>query len=315
MELQKLRTLVIAGAGLMGASMAQQFAGAGYPVTLYDISQQALEKGRQLIALNQSQAVESGASTHAQAEALQGRIAYTTDKACFNRCQLVVESIVEDMAIKQDFWREVSALTPPDCVLATNTSGLSITAIATAVQNPGRFVGMHWFNPAHLIPLVEVISGQETAPETAEFIYALAESIGKKPIRVQRDAPGFIANRLQLAILREALHIAESGIGSIEDVDRCMKYGLGLRYACLGPFEVCDLGGLDTFYHIAQYLFGDLSNASQPTPLLADLYQSGAYGVKTGRGFYDYPDGKADAAVKERDRLFLKAKGILDGED
>ncbi|MGI6115013.1 3-hydroxyacyl-CoA dehydrogenase family protein [Luoshenia tenuis] len=315
MELQKLRTLVIAGAGLMGASMAQQFAGAGYPVTLYDISQQALEKGRRLIALNQSQAVESGASIPTQAEALRGRIAYTTDKECFGRCQLVVESIVEDMAIKQDFWREVSALTPPDCVLATNTSGLSITAIATAVQNPGRFVGMHWFNPAHLIPLVEVISGQETAPETAEFVYALAESIGKKPIRVQKDAPGFIANRLQLAILREALHIAESGIGSIEDVDRCMKYGLGLRYACLGPFEVCDLGGLDTFYHIAQYLFPDLSDVKQPTPLLTGLYQSGAYGVKAGRGFYNYSAGKADAAVKERDRLFLKAKGILDGED
>lgn len=315
MKLQDLHEIAIAGAGLMGASMAQQFAGAGYPVALYDISQQALEKGRQLIALNQSQAVESGAFTPSQSEAVQGRIAYTTDKACFNRCQLVVESIVEDMAIKQDFWREVSALTPPDCVLATNTSGLSITAIATAVQNPGRFVGMHWFNPAHLIPLVEVISGQETAPETAEFIYALADSIGKKPIRVQKDAPGFIANRLQLAILREALHIAESGIGSVEDVDRCMKYGLGLRYACLGPFEVCDLGGLDTFYHIAQYLFPDLSDVKRPTPLLAGLYQSGAYGVKAGRGFYDYSAGKADAAVKERDRLFLKAKGILEGEN
>ena len=147
------------------------------------------------------------------------------------------------------------------------------------------------------------VTFEKTAPETADFLYDLALRIGKKPVRVNKDAKGFLANRLQLAVLREALHIVESGIGSPEDVDACMKYGLGLRYAGFGPFEVCDFGGLDTFYHISEYLFPDLSDAKEPFGLLQDRFERGEYGVKTQRGFYVYEDGKAEAAIARRDKL------------
>ncbi len=137
---------------------------------------------------------------------------------------------------------------------------------------------MHWFNPAHLIPLIEVVKGEKTSESTMDELYDLSVFLGKKPIRVRKDVPGFIGNRIQLAILRESLHMVENGIGDIEDVDRCMKYALGFRYACLGPFEVCDMGGLDTFYHIASYLNADLAD---------------------------------EEAIKKRDQLYMKLSKLL----
>lgn len=306
MKPEALQRIVIGGAGLMGASMAQAFAHFGFSVTLYDISEAALEKGKELIALNQKDWVELGLIGEENSERLQESLRFTTDRSVFRNCGLVVESIVEKLEVKQSFWREVSELAGTDCVFATNTSGLSITAIAEAVRGPERFAGMHWFNPSHIVPLVEVIQGEKTAQETADFLYDLALRIGKKPVRVKKDAKGFLANRLQLAVLREALHIVESGIGSPEDVDACMKYGLGLRYAGFGPFEVCDFGGLDTFYHIAEYLFPDLSDAKEPFGLLCDCFGQGEYGVKTQKGFYSYEDGKAEAAIARRDKLLAR---------
>ena len=164
---------------------------------------------------------------------------------------------------------------------------------------------MHWFNPSHIVPLIEVISGDNTVPATAEAIYEFSKIIGKQPIYVKKDAPGFIANRLQAAILREALHIRDQGIGDFEDIDGAMKYGLGFRYACLGPFEVVDQGGLDIHRHIATYLWEDLCDDKGPDGLFEELYQSGKHGVKSGAGFYDYSGDKADKAIKKRDAMYL----------
>ncbi len=305
------REIVIAGAGLMGSTMSQLFAHSGYHVTLYDISEKALEKGRNMIALNQSEQVKWGALTKETSEKIQSLLAFTTEKDCFKSCDLVVESIVENLEIKKHFYQEISALTKQTCILATNTSGLSIEAISKAVCHPERFAGMHWFNPAHLIPLVEIISAPLTCSDTADFLYELAEKIGKKPIRVKKDALGFIANRLQLAVLREAIYMAEEGIGSIEDIDRCMKYGLGFRYACYGPFEVCDFGGLDTFYHISEYLFSDLCDAKAPQKLLASHFEKGEFGVKSKKGFYDYSGKKDEEAIRARDEMYLKMSNLL----
>ena len=169
---------------------------------------------------------------------------------------------------------------------------------------------MHWINPPHLIPLVEVVSGEETARETADFVYDLALRLGKKPIRV-KDIPGFVLNRLQLAVFREALSIVESGAAGLEDIDGAMKYGLGLRYACLGPFETVDLGGVDVFYKIASYLFDDLENRGDVPDMLKSLYENGCLGVKSGRGFYNYAGGKAEKAVKDRDRRIIRVTDAL----
>lgn len=309
--MRKCKKIIIAGAGLMGTSMAQIFAQHGYEVTIYDVVESGLEKSKNLIRINQEEQVKSGDIAKEESLSLQKRLHHTTEKDCFKDCDLVVESIVEVMDIKHAFWGEISKLVPEDAVLASNTSGLSITRIAEAIYKPERFAGMHWYNPAHIIPLIEVIKGDYSATETVDYLYDLALMLGKEPIRVNKDVPGFIGNRIQLAILREALYLVESGVGTYEDIDRCMKYALGFRYACLGPFEVCDMGGLDTFYHIAEYLYPDLSDAKEPEKTLKDLYEAGEYGVKAKKGFYDYSNGKDEKAIRSRDDLYIKMSKLL----
>ena len=305
-----VKRIVIAGAGTMGSSMGETFAKYGYDVTLYDIFPSALEKAGNLIRLNQETEVAEHVVTPEESAALLERIRYSEDKACFEGADLVVEAILEKLDVKHAFWAEISALVPEDAILASNTSGLSITAIAEVVKRPERFGGMHWINPPHLIPLIEVIQGKKTDDATAAAIRDMALAVEKKPVIVQ-DAPGFALNRIQLAVLRECLHIVEQGIATPEAVDDVMKYGLGMRYACLGPFEVCDLGGLDIFYNIASYLFADLADEKVPFGMLADRFEKGQYGVKTAAGFYDYAGGKDAEKIKYRDRMFTKISKCL----
>ncbi len=170
---------------------------------------------------------------------------------------------------------------------------------------------MHWFNPSHLILLIEIIKGDQTLESVAQTIKELSLHIGKKPVIVQKDVLGFAANRIQFAVLREALYLVEQGVISKEDIDSVMKYGLGFRYACLGPLEVADFGGLDTFYHISDYLMKDLCNDTQIPSELAKLYDEGHYGVKSQQGFYDYHEGKDHEAIKHRDDQLLKLYNAL----
>lgn len=303
-------TIGIAGAGTMGASMAQSFAKCGCTVLLYDMLPKALEKAKALAELDQETEVAEGQLTEAESAALLGRIGYHQSMDALAGADFVIEAIREDMDTKKTFWQAVSALVGPACVLASNTSGLSISQMAAAVRDPGRFCGMHWINPAHIIPLVEVVQGEETRPEAAQAVYNLALLAGKKPVMV-RDAPGFVLNRIQLAVIRECLHIAQAGIASMEDIDKVMKYALGLRYACLGPFEVVDLGGLDIFDSIAGYLFKDLGDEKESFYALREHVEKGEYGVKTGRGFYDYSGGKAEQAIRHRDEMYTKVARVL----
>ena len=309
----EIKQIVIAGAGLMGASMGQIFARGGYSVTLYDIAPEGIGKARELVAINQRALIEQGGINKAQSEETLSRMSYTMNMEDFEKADFVIEAIVENMAVKLDFWEKASMVVSEDIVLATNTSGLSITEIAKAVHEPERFCGMHWINPPHIVPLVEVIGGARTGEKAIEIVRDLALSVNKHPVMVHGDPKGFILNRIQFAILREALHIVESGYATVKDVDDVMKYGLGMRYACIGPFETADLGGLDTFYRISSYLFADLSDAKEVPGTLAHLYQEGAFGTKTGRGFYNYGNGGAERAIAKRDRDFLKISKCLYG--
>jgi 3-hydroxybutyryl-CoA dehydrogenase len=303
--------IVIAGAGIMGASMGQIFARWGYLATLYDIVQEGLDKGRELIAINQRSLVDQGDLSEDLSREVLSRISYTTEMSAFKEADFVIEAIVENLDVKRDFWKEASRLAPDGAVLTTNTSGLSITEISAAVRLPERFCGMHWVNPPHIVPLVEVIQGKSTLEETVETVREVALSVHRYPVTVRGDPRGFLLNRLQFAVLREALHIVESGYASTKDVDDVMKYGLGMRYACVGPFETVDLGGLDTFYRVGSYLFGDLSDVKTVPEPLAALYREGAYGTKSGRGFYDYGNGGAERAIEKRDKDFLKVAKCL----
>ena len=312
--LENIQNVFIAGAGVMGSSMAQLFAKCGYQVTLYDVSEQALVKSRELMEVNLGAAVETGRMSPETAQKIRAGIGYTQDPQDFARADYVVEAIIENMEIKKKFWSQISAIVMETAILTSNTSGLSLTEMAEAVRLPGRFCGMHWLNPPHICPLIEVIRAKETDEETMETVRAMALDIRHFPVTLNREVPGFLVNRFQFAILREAMSLVESGVASMEDIDNVFKYGLGLRYACLGPFEIADLGGLDTFYKIASYLFADLSDTGEVHALLADHYNNGEFGVKSGKGYYEYADGRDKEMIAYRDKMFLKVSDCLYGD-
>lgn len=304
------KKVVMAGAGVMGASLAQVYALAGYETYVYDIYEAGLEKGKHLIALNQEMMVKEGLITEEESKAACDRMEFTLDKECFRDCCLVVESTVERMDIKQNFFAEISEIAPKEALLATNTSGLKISEIAKACKHPERFMGQHWLNPPHLLPLCEIIAGEKTSPENVQKMRKLVEGLGKQPV-VVADINGFIINRIQFAVLREALHIVDIGAATIEDVDTVLKAGMGLRYAALGPFGVADFGGLDTFDHINSYLNAELDDSKVGNKRLHEMVEAGKLGVKSGQGFYDYSGDKADEAIRERDRLYIELAKVL----
>ena len=308
--MREIKTVAIAGAGTMGASMAETFAKFGYDVISYDIFEAALEKAEKLISINQETEREHGLVSAEESEALMKRIRYTTNIQELEAADFVVEAVLEKLDIKHKFWEEASRIVGEDVVLCSNTSGLSISAIAEVVKNPERFAGMHWINPPHIIPLIEVIKGAKTTDEAAQTVYDLCLALDKKPVIV-KDAPGFALNRIQLAILRECFYIVDQGIASAEDVDKVMKYALGVRYACLGPLEVADHGGLDIFYNIASYLWEDLCDAKAPFGLLKESFENGNFGVKSGQGIYDYSGDKYKEAIKYRDEMYTKVSKCL----
>lgn len=304
--MREINKVFVAGSGTMGMSIAQAFADKLYDVTVYDIAEKSIEHGKKLLALNQEALIKSGKSTPEHSKEVVEHIKFTTNINDAKDTDFVTESVVERLEIKHDFWNKLSAVVNEDILLTTNTSGLSITAIAEVVNCPERFVGMHWFNPPHIIPLIEVINGDKTDDDNAQAVYELAKKLGKKPIRVKKDVSGFCANRVQFTILRELLHLVEDEVVSFEDADNVMKYGLGLRYACLGPFEIADMGGIDTFRNISDYLFADLDDTKDGSPIFRQLVEEGKLGVKAGAGIYDYSGGKADKAIKERDEKYMK---------
>ncbi len=304
------KKVVVAGAGTMGASLAQVYGLAGWDVVLYNRSESGLKRAENLIALNQKTLVEEAIVTPEESEAMLERIQMSTDKQAFADSALVVENIVENLSAKRAFWAEISPLTPEDALLSTNTSGLHISEIAEAVARPERFMGQHWINPPHLLPLCEIVVGNKTGEEYVRKMRELVVSLGKQPVIV-KDINGFLVNRIQFALLREALYIVENGFASCEDVDTVLKAGMGLRYAALGPFGVADFGGLDTFEHITSYLNADLCDKKEGSAMLKELVEQGKLGVKTGSGFYDYSGDKAAEAIRERDRMYIELAKVL----
>jgi len=305
-KVEEIKCIAIIGAGVMGSGIAQTFAQAGYSVRLHARRAASLRAARDRIAKNQEGMVRGGLLSEGAARDALARIQGTTSlEEALDGCHFVSESVPEDLTLKQDVFGALDRLAPRDAVLSTDTSGLPISAIASATTRPERVVGFHWMNPPHLMPPVEVIRGEATADAVVDLTCALARRIGRVPIRVEKDVPGFLWNRLQLALIREALHVVEQGIASPEAVDQAITTGLGLRWAAVGPLRLMDLGGLTTFHSVASYLYRDLCRAEEPQQTLTAKVAANETGVRAGRGFYDYPPGGAEAAISARDaRLF-----------
>jgi len=218
-----------------------------------------------------------------------GRIrGVTTLEEAAEGADFVIESIVEDLTIKQEIFGKMERLCSNNTIFASSTSGLTPTAIAQNLKHKDRFIVAHFWNPSHLIPLVEVVPGKHTTQNTTYITSKILDLIGKKPVVLEQEALGFIGNRLQFAMLREALYLIESGIATKEAIDTTIKYALGRRLSTTGPFESADLSGLDVIYNISSYLFQDLCNSTEVAPILRESIDEGKLGAKTGSGFYDW---------------------------
>ena len=316
MKAQDIRAVAVIGAGTMGSGIAGEFARAGCDVRLVDLGDDLLQRGIKMLRDAQKALIEADLLSARQAKSALARIDLLTslETAC-DGVQLVVEAVHEDMTLKQEMFDQLDRLCPKHAVLASNTSGLSIGTIARATERPELVAGMHFWNPPHIIPLVEVTRGQDTSDSTVDLLLGICRRIGKRPILVRYDIPGFVGNRLQFAVLREALHILSQGIASAEDIDAAMTFGPGLRYGLLGPLRTADLGGLDVFHAISEYLFAELGADRHPPALLAELVAANKLGAKAGSGFYEYVDGEPAKITARRDRILLEfLKALNDRE-
>ena len=303
MNLEDIKKIGVIGAGTMGAGVAEIFAEFGYTVILYNRSRAGMERAMERL---RSKGAIDPTSIEKEIDVTGAKIYTTHDLTALAEVDLISESIAENLEVKQDIFRKLDEICDAKTLFTTNTSGLSISQIATVVSYPERFAGVHFFNPPEIVPAVEVIKGTETSDATCKILTDLLKLMKKQPILVQKDIPGFVASRLQFAIVREALHLVDEGIASPADIDAVMKHGLGLRWALLGPLEIADLGGLDIFNTVGSYVAKSLSNATESPKVLQDLVAAGKLGAKTGSGFYDYPQGKASALIAERDEKLLE---------
>lgn len=280
-----MEKVFIIGAGTMGLDIAQVFASAGKDVTVRDINEDIITTASAKLTKGLAKRVEKGKLTEDAKASLLDHIAFMTDFAAARDADLVVEAIVEDIGVKKDVFGQLDALCKPECIFATNTSSISITEIASATGRADRFIGMHFFNPATVMKLIEIIRGVKTSDETYEAIHALAVEIGKEPVEVA-EAPGFVVNRLLVPMINEACFVVESGVASPEDVDTAMK--LGANHP-MGPLALGDLIGLDVCLAIMDSLYDETHDGKyRACGLLRKMVRGGLLGRKTGKGFYAY---------------------------
>jgi len=280
-----IRTIGVVGCGLMGSGIAQVVAESGFPVVVCEVSEDLLGKGLARIEAGLRKAAAKGKMPAERVDETLGRLSGTTRVAELANCDLVVEAVVERLEEKHAVFKLLDGTCPKSTIFASNTSSLSITEMAAGTKRPGRFVGMHFFNPVPLMPLVEVVRSPLTETAVFETVLDLARSLGKTPVRAT-DRTGFIVNRLLVPYLLDGVRAFEQGTGSISDIDQAMKLGCGHP---MGPFTLLDFIGLDTVVLIADIMFDEFKETRfAPPPLLRRMVQAGLRGRKSGRGFYDY---------------------------
>ena len=301
MTLQDVKKIAIIGGGSMGHGCAMVFAAAGYPVGLYSRRAETLQKAVEGMRSDLTFLAERGLGKLEDVEPTMARIATTQDMAeAAADADFVLECVAEDMALKQDTFQKLDQMCKPDAILATNTSVMSPTEIASTSVKRDRIIGTHWWNPPFLIPLVEVVQTEETPKWVIDVTMDLHKAIGKHPIHCKKDVPGFVANRLQHALWREALSIVERGIADAATVDESLKFGPGLRLPVLAPLENADMVGLDLTLSIHSYVLKYLEDSHEPSPLLREKVEKNELGFKTGGVGYQTWTPEEQKALRAR---------------
>ena len=297
-----LRTVVeymdiaVIGAGAMGHGIAQVSARAGHEVVVRDVERELVDEGLAQVEANLEEAVEREKATADEVEATLARLEGTTSLSeAVADADLAIEAVPEDMGIKKDVFQDVEAGAPADAVIATNTSSLSVTELASVLDDASRTLGLHFFNPTHIIPLVEIVVAERTSEKTLAIAEEYVEEIGKTAIEVQ-DTPGFASSRLGAMFSLEAIRMAEAGVASIEDIDRTMRLGYNMP---MGPIELVDHTGVDVNVEVLEYLRDELGERFRPPQLLKRKYRAGKLGKKTGEGFYIWEDGEKVGVSEE----------------
>jgi 3-hydroxybutyryl-CoA dehydrogenase len=281
----EIRAVGVLGCGLMGSGIAQVAAASGYRTLVREVDAEPLAKGRTAIEGSLGRLVSKNKVTAADRDAALGRLTFTTDLLALTECDLVIEAVTEDLALKNRLWGELDGRCPAETIFASNTSSLAIGAMAAATRRPDRFVGLHFFNPVPLMPLVEVVRAVSTSSDTFERSLAFARSLGKETV-VSKDTAGFLVNLLLVPYLLDAVRALERGVGTVTDIDTAMRLGCGHP---MGPLTLLDFVGIDTTVRIAEIMFDEYREARYAAPpLLRRMALAGLYGRKTGKGFYDY---------------------------
>ncbi|WP_292300527.1 3-hydroxyacyl-CoA dehydrogenase family protein [Megasphaera sp.] len=306
-QLKDIKRICNLGCGTMGFGTAIAFAQNGYEVNMFGRKDASIARAMRNIHATLDVMKANDLLTEVEEKELLSHIhGVTSIEDAAKDADFVLESIAEDMDVKQYVYGELEKYLGSDVIFATDSSGLLPTEVASVLKHPERFVVAHFWNPPHLIPLVEVVPGEKTSQETVDITWQLMEKIGKKPVALLKEAPGFVGNRLQFALLREALYCVQEGIATAEAVDLICKYSIGRRLGVTGPLETADLGGLDIFYNISAYLNADLADDKEGSSVMKKCVDEGNLGAKTGTGLYQWKPEELDRIKKTREEVLIE---------
>ncbi|MDQ0272688.1 3-hydroxyacyl-CoA dehydrogenase family protein [Cytobacillus purgationiresistens] len=302
-----IKNITVIGSGVMGTGIAISFAINGYPVVLNDLNDEFLEKAERRIKQDLALLVEEGAVTSTgKADAIKN-IKYTTDLADASKdADFIIEAIPEVIDLKWSLYHKLEDLKKESAIIASNTSTFPISRLVEKASFANKMIITHYFNPGHLVPLVEIVKHEQTEKKVVEDTIQLMRDIGKAPIVLQKEISGFVANRLQTALMREAFYLLKEGIASAEDIDTAVTAGPGFRWAFTGPIEIADFGGLDTWQRVFENVAPDLDQSMEAPEMISKLVAEQKLGAKSGEGIFRYGDESVSDKLKERDRAFIR---------
>ena len=302
-----MNKISIIGAGTMGHSIALTAAWRNLSARVHAMDEQEIERATESIRVKVDTLVQNGLMPEDEGNQLLRNIHFTTSLVdCIKGADFIIEAVPENPQIKKELYQLLEEVIPPEVPIASNTSGIPTALLFSEMLYPERFIITHFWNPAHLIPLVEVVPGRETSEKTVEQTMAMLERLGKKAILVKKEVPGFIGNRLQFALLREAEHLLDEGVASKEDIDLAVTHSIGRRLPITGPLMSADLTGLDVAHAISDYLYEELCNGTKPGATTARLVDNHQLGAKNGQGFYPWSEGETNAVSKQREQLLIE---------